>query len=165
MKYIEDLYSGDLYPAENIPETKEYAPTVREYVQKYNSFVIERESSILSADEAVKARIQPMEEELNLRSFKKGFQNGARLAAAGECLEADQERTAEKFRTYYQTLMKEILTEMDFKSCLEALEERKRMGLPEELLQMKKRLVEMECESKYLQGLDLGYGLVKEGLA
>ena len=57
MKYIEDLYSGDLYPAENIPETKEYAPTVREYVQKYNSFVIERESSILSADEAVKARI------------------------------------------------------------------------------------------------------------
>ena len=54
---------------------------------------------------------------------------------------------------------------MDYKSCLEALEERKRLGLPEELLQIKKRLVEMECESKYLQGLDLGYGLVKEGLA
>ena len=165
MKYIEDLYSGDLYPAENIPEAKEYAPTVREYVQKYNTFIKEREPSILSADDAIKARIQPMEEELNLRYFKKGFQKGARLAAAGECLEADQERTAEEFRTYYQTLMKEILTEMDYKSCLEALEERKRLGLPEELLQIKKRLVEMECESKYLQGLDLGYGLVKEGLA
>ena len=61
--------------------------------------------------------------------------------------------------------MKEILTEMDYKSCLEALEERKRLGLPEELLQIKTRLVEMECDSNYLQGLDLGYGLVKEGLA
>ena len=165
MEYIEELYNGNLYPAEIIPRSEEYTTLVKEYGHVYDIFVKERGSEILDDDEAIKDRVHPIEEELNLRSFREGFQKGVQNAVAGKKIGSVRDNMSIDFNARYLSLWNVIRTEMDYKPCLEAIEEWKRMGLPDEIFQIKKRLVKLECENKYLQGLELGYGLVKEGLA
>ena len=53
MEYIEELYNGNLYPAEKIPRSEEYTALVKEYGNAYDIFVKERGSEILDDDEAI----------------------------------------------------------------------------------------------------------------